>query len=134
MAIAQSTIATFSSGELDPRMRGRTDVKQYLQGALRLRNFRQLAQGGVQTRPGTDFVIEIPEDGRLIPFIFSEDQSYLLAFVQQQIRVFENSSGVWNNIQTIQTSYNLQQIKELDFTQFSDTMIIVHENKRINVL
>ena len=77
MAIAQSTIATFSSGELDPRMRGRTDVKQYVQGALRMRNFRQLAQGGIQTRPGTDFVDSLPADGRLVPFVFSENTSYL---------------------------------------------------------
>ena len=75
-----STISTFSSGELDPRMRGRTDLKHYLQGALRMRNFRQLAQGGVSTRPGTDMIHELPGDGRLIPFVFSEDQSYILAF------------------------------------------------------
>ena len=134
MARAQSTIATFSSGELDPRMRGRTDIKQYLQGALRMRNFRQLAQGGVQTRPGTDKILEIPEDGRLIPFIFSESQSYLLAFVRQEIRIFENSTGEWANVQTINTSYNIDQIKEMDFTQFSDTMILVHESKRPAVL
>ena len=69
MAIAQSTIATFSSGELDPRMRGRTDVKQYVQGALRMRNFRQLAQGGIQTRPGTDFVASLSDNGRLLAFM-----------------------------------------------------------------
>jgi hypothetical protein len=28
----------FSAGELDPRMRGRTDLRSYLSGAARLRN------------------------------------------------------------------------------------------------
>ena len=127
MAIAQSTIATFSSGELDPRMRGRTDVKQYVQGALRMRNFRQLAQGGIQTRPGTDFVDSLPADGRLVPFVFSENTSYLLVFVENKIRIYENLQN-WNLIQEIFTPYNLQTSKALDFTQFADTMIIVHEN------
>ena len=106
MAIAQSTIATFSSGELDPRMRGRTDVKQYLQGALRMRNFRQLAQGGVQTRPGTDFIEELPADGRLIPFVFSESVSYLLVFVANKIIIYENIHG-WRKLQEIGSPYNL---------------------------
>ena len=61
-------------------MRGRTDLKHYLQGALRMRNFRQLAQGGVATRPGSDMIAKLQGDGRLIPFIFSEEQSYLFVF------------------------------------------------------
>lgn len=127
MAIAQSTIATFSSGELDPRMRGRTDVKQYVQGALRMRNFRQLAQGGIQTRPGTDFVAALSDNGRLLPFIFSEDTSYLLVLVANQLHIYENTAD-WTLVQTINTPYSLSEAKSLDFTQFSDTMIIVHEN------
>ena len=133
MARAQSTIATFSSGELDPRMRGRTDVKQYLQGALRMRNFRQLAQGGVQTRPGTDFIEELPADGRLIPFVFSESVSYLLVFVANKIIIYENIHG-WRKLQEIGSPYNLEEAKALDVTQFSDTMIIVHKQEPPKIL
>ena len=133
MARAQSTIATFSSGELDPRMRGRTDVKQYLQGALRMRNFRQLAQGGVQTRPGTDFIEELPADGSLIPFVFSESVSYLLVFVANKIIIYENIHG-WRKLQEIGSPYNLEEAKALDVTQFSDTMIIVHKQEPPKIL
>lgn len=161
MSRAMSSISTFSSGELDPRMRGRTDLKHYQQGALRMRNFRQLAQGGVSTRPGTDLVSQLQSDGRLIPFIFSEDQSYLLAFTPNRISVFGSPgaslsafglssfgsfggfslSGLssaapqgWDLIQEITTPYTLDQCKSLDFTQFADTMIICHERQPPMVL
>ena len=125
MSRAMSTISTFSSGELDPRMRGRTDLKHYLQGALRMRNFRQLAQGGVSTRPGSDMVGQLQSDGRLIPFIFSEEQSYIMAFTPNLITIYGSPS--WALVETIATPWSLQQIKTLDFTQFADTMIICHE-------
>ncbi len=121
-----STISTFSSGELDPRMRGRTDLKHYLQGALRMRNFRQLAQGGVSTRPGSDMVGLLQGDGRLIPFVFSEDQSYIMAFTANLITIY--GSPAWDKVNEIASPYSLQQIKTLDFTQFADTMIICHQD------
>lgn len=121
-----STISTFSSGELDPRMRGRTDLKHYLQGALRMRNFRQLAQGGVSTRPGTDMIHELPGDGRLVPFVFSEDQSYILAFTANSIRVYKSPD--YTLIEELVSPYSALQLKKLDFTQFADTMIICHED------
>tara|TARA_B100001939_G_scaffold96612_1_gene83075 strand:- start:7430 stop:9544 length:2115 start_codon:yes stop_codon:yes gene_type:complete len=132
MARAMSTISTFSSGELDPRMRGRTDLKHYLQGALRMRNFRQLAQGGVATRPGSDLISRLQGDGRLIPFIFSEEQSYLLAFTPNRISIFASPS--WEKVDELETPYSLSQIKTLDFTQFADTMIICHEDVPIRKL
>lgn len=120
-----STISTFSSGELDPRMRGRTDLKHYLQGALRMRNFRQLAQGGVSTRPGSDMIGLLQGDGRLIPFVFSEDQSYIMAFTANVITIY--ASPTWDKVDELPSPYSLAQIKTLDFTQFADTMIICHE-------
>lgn len=126
MSRAMSTISTFSSGELDPRMRGRTDLKHYLQGALRMRNFRQLAQGGVSTRPGSDMIGQLQGNGRLIPFVFSEETSYILAFTPNLITIYGSPS--WDLLETIATPYSLQQIKTLDFTQFADTMILCHED------
>lgn len=126
MARAMSTISTFSSGELDPRMRGRTDLKHYLQGALRMRNFRQLAQGGVSTRPGTDLIGEIPGEGRLIPFVFNEAQSYILAFTANVITIYKSPD--YAVVDEIVSPYSAMQIKKMDFTQFADTMILCHED------
>jgi hypothetical protein len=113
-------------------MRGRTDLKHYLQGALRLRNFRQLAQGGVTSRPGTDLIDKFYGDGRLIPFVFSETQSYLLVLTAQKMTIY--GAPNWNKVEVIATPWSLSHIKTLDFTQFADTMIICHEGIKPQIL
>ncbi len=48
----------FTSGELDPLLAGRVDVKYYYNGVERLRNMLPLPQGGVRRRPGLEFIDE----------------------------------------------------------------------------
>jgi hypothetical protein len=127
MAIARTALTTFSSGELDPGTRGRTDIKHYLQGCLRLRNFRQLAQGGVSTRPGTDRVAEIEGYGRCISFAYSETQQYIMVFSANTLKIWGGPD--WSVLlQELETPYTEQQCKELDYDRQSDTMIVVHQD------
>lgn len=49
----------FTSGELDPLLRGRTDVKHYYNGAEFLRNVLCVPQGGLIRRPGLRWVSEL---------------------------------------------------------------------------
>ena len=66
----------FSSGELDPLLRGRIDLEQYYNGLATATNVFVLPQGGVKRRDGLKFLSEIPsaaapQNGvRLIPFEF----------------------------------------------------------------
>ena len=50
----------FTSGELDPLLIGRVDVKHYYSGAARLRNVLVLPQGGVRRRPGLEYIDALP--------------------------------------------------------------------------
>lgn len=51
------TIQTnFTSGELDPRLKGRIDIKHYYNGGERVRNVNILPQGGVKRRPGLEYI------------------------------------------------------------------------------
>ncbi len=50
----------FTSGELDPRLRARVDVRHYFNGAARMRNVLVLPQGGAKRRPGTKYLQTIP--------------------------------------------------------------------------
>lgn len=50
---------TFTSGELDPKLRGRMDVTHYYNGADKLRNVKTFPQGGTIRRPGASFVNEL---------------------------------------------------------------------------
>ena len=52
MTEAFLTQTDFSAGELDPRMRGRTDLRSYQSGAAKLRNVVVETTGGVRRRPG----------------------------------------------------------------------------------
>lgn len=49
----------FTSGELDPLVAGRHDVKHYYNGAEKLRNVLVLPQGGAKLRPGLEYVDEL---------------------------------------------------------------------------
>lgn len=52
MGRAKTVQSSFTSGELDPLLFDRTDIKHYYNGGDRLRNVLCLPQGGVRRRPG----------------------------------------------------------------------------------
>jgi hypothetical protein len=49
----------FSSGEIDPLLRARVDLKQYQNGAETLTNVLVQPQGGVRRRGGLKYLMEI---------------------------------------------------------------------------
>ena len=80
---------SFASGELAPTMWGRTDLARYKSGLAVCRNFFVDYRGGVSSRAGTSFVgIGPAQSGpiRLLPFIFSSTQAYVLEFTDSLIR------------------------------------------------
>ncbi len=93
MAIkAHFLFSNFSSGEISPKIEGRTDLAQYFNGVQELKNWLCVPQGGVKTRGGFHFVHETKMgESRLIPFSFSELQNYMLLFGEEYIWFFMNS-------------------------------------------
>lgn len=86
----------FSKGELAPQLYGRVDVAAYSAAARLARNVVVLKYGGLQRRMGTRVVYELKEPGagwddpsaagRLIPFEFSIEQTYVLLMTQAAMR------------------------------------------------
>lgn len=86
---------SFSAGELSPLMDARLDLDRYKNGAKRMRNVYVKPQGAVTRRQGTKQAMDITPyykaaSGndisdelfpRIIPFIFSENQAYVLIFL-----------------------------------------------------
>ena len=74
----------FTSGELDPKLRGRTDIRQYSSGLSTAQNVTIQPQGGAKRRDGTQFVTELDAGAanavRMVSFEFSVDDSYMLVF------------------------------------------------------
>lgn len=96
MAGNSITQSSFSAGELSPSMQGRVDFAKYYNGLRTCRNFIIRATGGVSNRPGTRFVGEVHDSsvkGRMIPFQFSTDQSYVLLFGDRIMRIAANTGA-----------------------------------------
>jgi hypothetical protein len=86
-------INAWNAGEFAPEIQGRTDILKYDSGAKRIENFIIRSEGGAHRRTGTRFVqpaIDDAKKSRLIPFIFSTTQAYILEFSDMKIRVFAN--------------------------------------------
>ena len=124
-------VNSFASGELSPRLLGRTDSPKYTSGCEVMENFMALPHGGAKRRGGTRFINEVKNSAhttRLIPFEFSVDQTYVLEFGNNYIRFYTNGGQVQANSAAyeITTTYTHSQVNELQFAQNADVMWIVH--------
>lgn len=82
----------FNAGELSKVLRGRYELPKYDAGVEKLLNFSVLPEGGARRRQGTTFVKETKagatKRSKLIPFVFSTEQAYMLEFGDLYIRVY----------------------------------------------
>ncbi|MFC4518608.1 hypothetical protein [Cupriavidus pinatubonensis] len=123
----------FSSGEISPKVFGRVDVSRYQNGAESLENCIVNIHGGAQRREGTLFVAATKDSSRrsrLIPFVFSRMQAYMLEFGHLYIRFYLASGGqvIAGGVPyEIASPYSEDMLDALDYTQGADTMLIFHE-------
>jgi hypothetical protein len=132
--MANQAKRSFAGGEIAPSLYARTDTAKY-QTALRLlRNFFIHRHGGISNRGGTRFIEEVKDSSqtvRLVPFVFNDEQTYLLEFGHFYIRFvqdgvqLESSPGVPYEIVTPYTEADLM---ELRFVQSADVITITHHN------
>jgi len=97
MARSAPAFSSFTAGEISPRLEGRTDLEKYRQGLSDLTNMVVMPHGGVQRRPGTQFISSVKDSAvktRLIPFQFKAGDTYILEFGDQNMRVIRNDEQV----------------------------------------
>lgn len=98
MAKLNKITRAFNAGELSPDLDSRTDQAKYESGCKTMENFIPLIYGGAQRRPGTEFIasaISSSAKSRLVPFEHSVDDTYVLEFGNQAIRVFKDGARVF---------------------------------------
>lgn len=124
---------SFTSGEIAPALQSRADLTKYATGLHLCENFFVRAQGGVYSRPGLRFVGELDDSskvGRLIPFSFNTEQTYMLVFEHLKVRVIKDGGFVLDGggpaIFELATPYTEAQLPRLGFTQNADVMTLVH--------
>lgn len=113
-----------SSGELSPLLWTRTDVQQYANGAKTLLNAIPLVEGGAKKRPGTRFKSVFAGGLRLIPFIPSSENAYMLILGVSFLKVYNprNDSVVFE----ITTPYDTaQKVKEIQYAHTRYRMYMV---------
>jgi hypothetical protein len=104
MARVAVQLTNFTAGELSPRLDGRNDLSKYSSGCTKLENFIIYPHGAAARRSGTSFAAEVANSAnktRLMPFEFSTTQTYMLEFSNLKIRVFKDSSTVFEANKTI---------------------------------
>ena len=135
MAESSPIQTNFSAGELTPRLNGRVDFAKYYDGASTLKNFEVLVHGGITKRSGTRHIAEIKTStgsnsgARLIPFVFSKTQAYILEFGHNYIRFYKDEGQIYSSGTTayeLTTTYTAAQIDDIEYVQSADTMWLVH--------
>lgn len=91
------TQRSFAGGEISPVLWSRVDTVKHQTGLRTMRNFFTKKSGGAQNRPGTQWVTEIKDSTnpvRLIKFVFSNTQAYVLEFGNLYVRFIQNGQYV----------------------------------------
>lgn len=95
---------SFAGGEIAPELYARTDTAKYQTALRTCRNFFIQRQGGAASRPGTAFVGEVKDSSKtvkLVPFVFNSDQTYVLEFGDQYLRVIRDAAYITDLTLTI---------------------------------
>lgn len=124
-----ATVRTsFAAGELSPLLHARSDTESYFNGAQDITNFIVRPQGALENRTGFEFIDEVrdsTEVARLIPFVFSTVQSYVIIFNDGYMRFFMDQSIVGAPYE-VAHPYAAADLADLQFAQSADTLWIVH--------
>lgn len=112
----------FTSGEISTDLLGRGDLSAYENGAAALRNVKIDPTGGVSRRPGLRYIADAAGTGRLVAFEFNTEQIYLLCFTDQNIAIYADDAKIVD----VGAPWTEVQIRQINWTQSADTLLIVH--------
>tara|TARA_R100000700_G_scaffold40105_1_gene54761 strand:+ start:3592 stop:6054 length:2463 start_codon:yes stop_codon:yes gene_type:complete len=129
MPKVSKAFSSFTSGEITPRLFGRTDIAKYDTGAETVENFIVQPHGGLTRRPGTRFVAEVKNSAnavRLIPFQFNVEQSYVLEFGPSYFRIYKDGGQVESGGSAVEvaTPYAAGDLDGLKYAQVADIMYV----------
>lgn len=137
------TIQTsFVGGEIAPALFGRTDIAQYANACEIVQNFLIRPYGSLISTPGTEFISAARTGGtlgtvRLIQFIFSRTDSYIIEMVNGYFRFYTDGAIVCSTGTTPYTvahTYTEAEIFDVQYRQKNDVIYLFHPNHRIQKL
>lgn len=132
-------IPSMGGGEYAPNMYSRVDLARYSIGLRRCRNFIIHPQGGASNRAGTYYVANTKNSSdrtRVVKFIFSKTQAYVLEFGDKYIRFFTNDLPIMNGSvpYEVVSPYSETELSALNLESSADTIFITHPNHQTRLL
>src|ERR1017187_350408 len=115
MARSQIKRNSFNAGEISALALGRTDLSdKYNNACEEMQNFIPLIVGGATRRPGMRYICQAMGPSRLVPFVFSLTQAFVLEFGNQLLRFYTNGGQIQSAPSPISdwqpiTTYTLNQ-------------------------
>ena len=154
MARVRVPLNNFQFGEVSPSLTSRTDTKVYTNAAEEVRNFFIRSEGGLKKRTGTKRIANfgsnpsytattsLRQSVRIEPFIFSDDEKYIIAFSNTRIEIFQISptDGTVSSIQSLTSqswlvnTTSAPYLEEITFAQQGDLMFICHNTFQTRIL
>jgi len=150
MRKAKIPLTNFQYGELSPSLISRTDTRVYNASAQKVENFFLRAEGGVIKRAGLSKIFEFDttiddskvQQHRLVPFIFSDDERYIVSLEHQKIRVFQIDTNNAVSLATTITQdansatlpFTNENIHQVTYAQSGDVMFIAHQTFMVRKL
>lgn len=121
----------FNGGVHSPKLSGLIDFDGYVKGCRTADNFIAMPEGGMFKRRGFYYQAETKTSAklsRLLPFIFSDDDAYILEFGDEYMRVYRG----WGQVQDGQSAYEIAtpydetELAALQYAQDADVMYQTH--------
>ena len=159
MARVRVPLNNFQFGEISPSLTSRTDTKVYTNAGEQVRNFFIRSEGGLKKRTGTKRIhsfsgptatadqpaftalASLRQSVRIEPFIFSDDEKYIIAFSNGLIQAFliSPTDGTVSRIQATTQSWlvnttSAPYLEEITFAQQGDLMFICHNTFQTRIL
>lgn len=133
MPKTQTIQNSFVAGEVSPFYLGRTDQDKYRHACESLQNYIVKPTGGAVRRIGTTYICDAGSANRLMRFVISTEQSYVLEFGNLGMRFYtkhqqiQTSPGVPYQIAT---PYNMatDDLWDLKLCQLASVAYITHPN------
>jgi len=135
-------INSFQYGEVSRSAIMRTDSPVYNSSAQSLKNMVVMAEGSVKKRPAlknhyrfTDITQDTTKifQSFIVPFVFSDDEKYLISLEHQKVRCFRLENGTLSLVETIVADtnsaalpFNDLYLHQYTVAQYGDVMFICH--------
>lgn len=127
---------TWARGEVSPLLYGRIDIEAYDSCLKKCRNAWIRPYGGVSRVPGTEYIATAKGKARLLKFVFSAVDSYIIECGAGYFRFYNDGGYVVNgdgSVYEISNPFTEEQLKTIQYVQLDDIIKLVYRDDKNNL-